>query len=93
LISFRTIYATRHVLTLYRERLNQISSTNPTSNLLPTLQKCGALFAADVLRRELGELALETAYLNSSQVQSIRLFVFDLSKELRRDVIGLTDGI
>lgn len=62
------------------------------SHLIPILLRCGILFAADCARREAVELALEEGYLSAEQVRTLRSFVFNKARELRMNVVGLTDA-
>ncbi|KAJ3083691.1 acyl-Coenzyme A oxidase [Rhizoclosmatium hyalinum] len=83
-----TIFVYQHLFSLYHEGMSDLKN----EAISPVLLKCGVLFAADVVRRELLDSVLEYECMTKGQVERLRETVYSGAKELRADVVGLTDA-
>jgi acyl-CoA oxidase len=92
LIRLSNLHSYRYVFQLYSEILDEVSKSPEYASLLPTLEKCGVLFVSDAIRREMLDLCLLEGYLSAEQTKSLKVAVFEKAKDLRKDVVGLTDG-
>ncbi|KAJ3342254.1 Peroxisomal acyl-coenzyme A oxidase 1 [Entophlyctis luteolus] len=80
-----------HTLALHLEALNS-SAVKESSELSSILTKCGVLYAADILRQEGMDTALELGCFTKANAVQVREVVTSLAKILRHDVVGLTDA-
>ncbi|KAI8622807.1 acyl-CoA dehydrogenase/oxidase [Chytriomyces sp. MP71] len=87
-----TLFTYRYVFKLFVDELESLKTTPQNARILPILTKCGLLFAGDVVRRECLDSVLEEGCLDRDQVHGLRTWVYGLAKELRQDVVGLTDA-
>ncbi|KAI8850357.1 hypothetical protein BC829DRAFT_369038 [Chytridium lagenaria] len=92
LIQLSHLYTFRYLFSLYLDTLKEMESNPTQAKLIPILHTCGALFAADVLRRDFLDLCLAERVMKPESVDAFKKTVFDMVKELRADVIPLTDA-
>ncbi|KAJ3330122.1 acyl-Coenzyme A oxidase [Blyttiomyces sp. JEL0837] len=92
LIKLCSLFSHRYIFAEFIESLDRLR-TSSDAELVPILEKCGVLFAANTVRLEFVSIALEEGYITAHQSQKLRESVALSAKELRRDAVGLSDAI
>ncbi|KAJ3105274.1 fatty-acyl coenzyme A oxidase [Phlyctochytrium planicorne] len=86
------LYAFRYMVSLYEETLIELESEPHFAGLKTVLYRCGALFAADILRRDFLDLCLQENILKPADVDVFKQSFYSMVKELRSDIVGLADA-
>ncbi|KAJ3256042.1 fatty-acyl coenzyme A oxidase [Chytriomyces hyalinus] len=88
------LFVYQYIFELYLEELEDLkrSTSADSQRILPVLTQCGLLFAGDLIRREVMDSVLEEGCMTREQSQTLRRTVYQSAKELRANVIGLTDA-